>query len=118
LLLDDFKHIGQEYEAAKNHVLTGLGTYDRVVDMPSFQDSNTTLGEELKEMVSDWELQRKPFCPLPLDTFYLPGCYPTENRAAPCVSRSICRDLSEPIPNVRGDKSFALPRDYQKSIIK
>ncbi|CAK9216770.1 unnamed protein product [Sphagnum jensenii] len=68
LLLDDFKHIDQEYEAAKNHVLTGLGTYDRVVDMPSFQDSNTTLGEELKEMVSDWDLQRKPFCPLPLDS--------------------------------------------------
>ncbi|CAM6042586.1 unnamed protein product [Sphagnum compactum] len=68
LSLDDFKHIDQEYEAAKNHVLTGLGTYDRVVDMPSFQDSNTTLGEELKEMVSDWERQRKPFCPLPLDS--------------------------------------------------
>jgi len=49
-------------------MLLGLGTYDRVVDMPSFQDSNTTLGEELKEMVSDWELQRKPFCPLPLDS--------------------------------------------------
>jgi hypothetical protein len=68
LSLDDFKHIDQEYEAAKNHVLTGLGTYDRVVDMPNFQDSNTTLGEELKEMVLDWELQRKPFCPLPLDS--------------------------------------------------
>ncbi len=49
-------------------MLLGLGTYDRVVDMPSFQDSNTTLGEELKEMVSDWELQRKPFCPLALDS--------------------------------------------------